>query len=44
MGGHVETQRRHAARVVPHALKGEPEGSAREIDDSAIAKSGAERD
>ena len=41
MGGDVETQRRHAPRVVAHALQREPEGRARDIDDRAVGQRGA---
>ena len=35
---HIEAQRRHAARVVAHALQRKPEGRARDVDDDAVAE------
>ena len=35
MRGDVEAERRHAARVVAHALQREPERRARDVDDGA---------
>ena len=33
MGGDVEAQRHHAARIVPDALQGQPERRARQVQD-----------